>query len=136
MDGIIIEDPEVDKLFTTAEGLYVNDESIRSQIEDLYTQYLCLEANRDKSKAESLNDGVIIAILESLIASNAGTFAGGGGGGRLKMTSKIQAPRYTGLVRVVAEVLTNVAPEAITPPRWLLDQRMRKKSSHMLLSGV
>ena len=44
---------------------------------------------------------------------------GGGGGGRLKITSAIQAPRYTGLVRVVADVDASVAAEvtaALTIP--------------------
>lgn len=68
VDGVTIEDSEVSKLFATAEDLYSNDESVRSKVEDLYTQYLCLLANRDTFSGKPVNDGGIIAILESLIS--------------------------------------------------------------------
>lgn len=69
VSGVTIKDPQVLRLFATAESLHSHDEGVRSKVEDLYTQYLCLLANRDTVSGQPVNDGAIIAALTSLISS-------------------------------------------------------------------
>jgi hypothetical protein len=68
VDGVTINDPEISKLFATAEDLYRQDDAVRSRIEVLYTQYLCLLASRNTLSTKPLEDHGIRVALESLIA--------------------------------------------------------------------
>jgi hypothetical protein len=66
--GVQINDPEISKLFATAEDVYRQDDAVRSIIEDLYTQYLCLLASQKTLNTKLLNDYGIRVDLEALIA--------------------------------------------------------------------
>ena len=70
------------------------------------------------------------------LASSAGTFAGGGGGGVPRKFASTNRPRFTGEVRSGFDVTSSALPCVSMPPRGLPAGSVTLRSSSPVTSGM